>query len=223
MKGFEAGTGDIYVVILFDLLLYQYNELNQVAFELLVKYFNRKSTLIEALQRIQILESQKSIEILTKVKEFSSQLKDFQQEAEMFMTTTEGDSKAKKANIAEIFTFLTRFLIIPAIKTPRAQASPQAFKKRSSGIAAEEPESLQDLLGKLKDDNYVKENLKPEDEIGVFENEEFCMFVPQSANENKENQRLMMNFAMYDFAIYFIKYRIEEGIASHPDHQVMIK
>jgi len=28
MKGFEAGTGDIYVVILFDLLLYQYNELN---------------------------------------------------------------------------------------------------------------------------------------------------------------------------------------------------
>jgi hypothetical protein len=71
MKGFEAGTGDIYVVILFDLLLYQYNELNQVAFELLVKYFNRKSTLIEALQNIQILESQKSIEILTKVKEFS--------------------------------------------------------------------------------------------------------------------------------------------------------
>jgi hypothetical protein len=64
----------------------------------------------------------------------------------------------------------------------------------------------------------VKENLKPEDEIGVFENEEFCMFVPQSANENKENQRLMMNFAMYEFAIYFIKYRIEEGIASHPDH-----
>jgi hypothetical protein len=36
------------------------------------------------------------------------------------MTTTEGDSKAKKSNIAEIFTFLTRFLIIPAMKTPRA-------------------------------------------------------------------------------------------------------
>jgi len=28
----------------------------------------------------------------------------------------------------------------------------------------------------------------------------------------------MMNFAMYDFAIYFIKYRIEEGVASHSDH-----
>ncbi len=223
MKGFEAGTGDIYVVILFDLLLYQYNELNQVAFELLVKYFNRKSTLLEALQNIQILESEKSIEILTKTKEFSSQLKNFQQEAEMFMINNEGESKAKKANIAEIFTFLTRFLIIPATKTPKASSIPQSFKKRSSGIAAEEPEKLEDLLGKLKDDNYVKENLKPEDEVGVFENEEFCMFVPQTANENKENQRLMMNFAMYDFAIYFIKYRIDELTAAHPDHQVMIK
>jgi hypothetical protein len=36
------------------------------------------------------------------------------------MTTNEGESKAKKANIAEIFTFLTRFLIIHATKTPRA-------------------------------------------------------------------------------------------------------
>jgi hypothetical protein len=36
------------------------------------------------------------------------------------MSTNEGDSKAKKANIAEIFTFLTRFLIIQATKTPKA-------------------------------------------------------------------------------------------------------
>jgi hypothetical protein len=54
-------------------------------------------------------------------------------------------------------------------------------------MAAEEPEKLEDLLGKLKDDSYVKENLKPEYEISVFENEDFCMFIPQTANENKEN------------------------------------
>jgi hypothetical protein len=72
MKGFEGGTGEIYICILFDLLLYQYNELNQVAFDLLIRFFNRKSTLLEGVQNIQILESQKSIEILTKVKEFSS-------------------------------------------------------------------------------------------------------------------------------------------------------
>lgn len=52
MKGFEAATGEIYICILFDLLLYQYNELNQAAFELLIRYFNRKSSLLDALQNI---------------------------------------------------------------------------------------------------------------------------------------------------------------------------
>ncbi len=79
-------------------------------------------------------------------------------------------------------------------------------------MMAEEPEKLEDLLGKLKSDDYVKENLKPEDEHGTYDNEEFCMFVPRTANENKENQRLMMNFSMFNFAIYFIKYRTEETI-----------
>lgn len=67
MKGFESGTGDVYICILFDLMLYKYPELNQVAFELLVRYFNRKASLLESLCNIQILESQKSIEILHKV------------------------------------------------------------------------------------------------------------------------------------------------------------
>jgi hypothetical protein len=42
----------------------------------------------------------------------------------MFMPSNEGESKVKKASIAEIFTFLTRFLIIPAAKTPKASATP---------------------------------------------------------------------------------------------------
>ena len=47
MKGFEAETGDIYLCILFDLMLYKYPELNETAFELLVRYFNRKASLLE--------------------------------------------------------------------------------------------------------------------------------------------------------------------------------
>ena len=100
------------------------------------------------------------------------------------MTTIEGDAPEKKATIAEIFTFLTRFLIIQATKTPKNSDAP---KKKSSAFMAEEPEKLEDLLSKLKSDDYVKENLKPEDEMGIFENEDFCMFTPRSAVENKEN------------------------------------
>lgn len=47
MKGFEAEIGDIYLCILFDLMLYKYPELNETAFELLVRYFNRKASLLE--------------------------------------------------------------------------------------------------------------------------------------------------------------------------------
>jgi hypothetical protein len=49
---------------------------------------------------------------------------------------------------------------------------------------AEEPERLEDLLGKLKSDDYIRENLKPEDELGIYENEDFCMFVPRTEMEN---------------------------------------
>lgn len=57
MKGFESGTGEVYICILFDIMLYKYPELNQAAFELLVRYFNRKASLLESLSNIQILES----------------------------------------------------------------------------------------------------------------------------------------------------------------------
>lgn len=68
MKGFESATGEIYVCILFDLMLYKYPELNMTAFELLISFFNRKASLLEWLTNIQILESKKSIDILNKVK-----------------------------------------------------------------------------------------------------------------------------------------------------------
>lgn len=74
MKGFEQEIGEIYICILFDLMLYKYPELNQTAFELLIKFFNRKSSLLESLSNIQILESKKSIEVLNKVKIYKSEL-----------------------------------------------------------------------------------------------------------------------------------------------------
>lgn len=52
MKGFESEIGDIYICILFDLMLYKYQELNETAFELLIRFFNRKSSLIECLSNI---------------------------------------------------------------------------------------------------------------------------------------------------------------------------
>lgn len=41
----------------------------------------------------------------------------------------------------------------------------------------EEPEKLEDLISKLKDEEYVKENLKPEDDSLTPEQEEFIMYL----------------------------------------------
>jgi hypothetical protein len=48
--------------------------------------------------------------------------------------------------------------------------------------------------------------------------EEFVMFLNFSVTENKENQRLLRNFDMDDFAVYFINYRTEESDAAAAEH-----
>ena len=55
-------------------MLYKYNELNYTAFELLIRFFNRKASMLECISNIQILENKKSIDILKKVLEFKAQL-----------------------------------------------------------------------------------------------------------------------------------------------------
>lgn len=89
MKGFEFEIGEIYICILFDLMLYKYNELNYTAFELLIRFFNRKASLLECLSNIQILENKKSIDILNKVKVFTTQLRIYMSEADMFMNESD--------------------------------------------------------------------------------------------------------------------------------------
>jgi hypothetical protein len=50
-------------------------------------------------------------------------------------------------------------------------------KRKSSGIEPEEPEKLEALLSKLKDEEYVKENLKPEDDSLTVEQEDFILYL----------------------------------------------
>ena len=109
MRGFEGEIGDVYICILFDLLLYQYPELNQAAFSLLIRFFNRKATLLEAINQVHVLETTKSIEILTRVHEYEELLKTYQGNAEKFMNGDDKESRETKIRIGEIFSFLTRY------------------------------------------------------------------------------------------------------------------
>ena len=62
---FEASENeDAYICVLFDLLLYKYPVLAKGVFELMVRLFTRKRTLIENLMKIQMLENPKSVDVL---------------------------------------------------------------------------------------------------------------------------------------------------------------
>jgi hypothetical protein len=79
------------------------------------------------------------------------------------------------------------------------------------------------LLAKLKDENYIKENLRSTDEEITPEQEEYIMYLPTPFHENKENQRIMKSFEMEHFPHYFIHYRIDEKESIKPEHATMIK
>lgn len=64
---FEAENQDAYICVLFDLLLYKYPQLAKGVFELLVRLFARKRTLLENLLQVKMLENPRSIKTLKKV------------------------------------------------------------------------------------------------------------------------------------------------------------
>ena len=79
---FEAENQDAYICVLFDLLLYKYPQLAKGVFELLVRLFARKRTMLENLMQIQMLEDPRSIKTLKKVKQHLRELKKFIDDAD---------------------------------------------------------------------------------------------------------------------------------------------
>lgn len=136
------------------------------------------------------------------------------------MNSDEKSQLDQKTKISEIFQFLTRYC---TVQTPKKSPGQMLSKRKSSGIEPEEPEKLEALLSKLKDEEYVKENLRPEDDSLTVEQEDFILYLAQPMVENKENQRLMRSFAIEELALYFIKYRTEESFTSIKEHVDLMK
>lgn len=111
LRGFEEEIEDIYICMLFDLLLYKYPELNQTAFDLLVRYFTRRRTLLESLNNLQILEGKQSIEVLNKVKVYQAELKIFEKDLSDWIEKLDKNSTHNKLRCREIFRHLTHYCV----------------------------------------------------------------------------------------------------------------
>lgn len=109
-----------------------------------------------------------------------------QSEADMFMNDSDKNSREQKLRAAEIFTFLTNFCSNSA--GPMAPSSSEersaAIQKKITSYGAEGGvESLESMLAKLKDEEYVREHLKPETVDGLTpEQEEFIMYLRMPQN-----------------------------------------
>ena len=128
----------------------------------------------------------------------------------------------------EVFTYLARYCTVtnkPESKQTGKLAGlfGTGATKKGSNALQEDPEKLDDLLLKLKDEDYVRENLRPEDDSLTPEQEEFIMYLTLPMIENKENQRLMRSFDIDSFATYFIRYRTEEKDAQVAQHIAFMK
>ena len=105
---FEAENRDSYICTLFDLLLYKYPALAKGVFELLVRLFTRKRTLLENLMGIQMLENPRSIRILSKLQNYHLELKKFIDDAEQWLNKTNASSKTAKYRVTQIFEFFSK-------------------------------------------------------------------------------------------------------------------
>jgi len=95
----------VYICVLFDLLLYKYPSLAKGVFELLVKLFTRKQTLLENLQKIQMLENPRSIRVLSQVQKFYHEIKVSIEDADLWLNSSNSLSKKQKKKISQIFLF----------------------------------------------------------------------------------------------------------------------
>lgn len=96
-----------------------------------------------------------------------------------------------KLKIGEIFSRLTRFLVI------------------SNNDVSE----LSDMLAASFKNRVINVSKGSENPALTEEQEEYIMYLTLPMTENKENQRMMRNFNLDDLAIFFIEYRTEESDA----------
>ena len=107
-KGFESISEKMeqqYVCILFDLLLYRYPELSRRVYSLLVRYFLRLRCNVEALAKVQLLESKASIATLEKVKQNHYELTKLKNETSLWITAPQNNQYGteSKKQVTKIF------------------------------------------------------------------------------------------------------------------------
>lgn len=104
---FESHNQEAYICVLFDLLLYKYPSLSKGVFELLVRLFTRKRTILENLQSIQMLENPRSIQVLNNIKDYQAQIKKYIFDCEIWINKSTAQSRQVIQKVIHIFGYFS--------------------------------------------------------------------------------------------------------------------
>lgn len=216
---FEADGQDAYICVLFDLLLYKYPLLAKGVFELLVRLFTRKRTLLETLLQIQMLENPKSIQVLGKVKTYHAELRRLIEDADQWLNKSNSQSKRAKRRVTEIFTFYAQICRAEPDEEEKAGETPQLDVLAAAGLPAEEPDAEQAAAQGDAPRRAVSASNAVQSKVNQ---RDFILFEEVSQRQNKENQRLLGSFGIENLAMFFIKYRVDRNSVNDPVYQQLI-
>jgi seryl-tRNA synthetase len=179
--------------VLFDLLLYKYPLLSKGVFELLVRLFTRKRTLLENLQGIQMLENPRSIQVLMKIKEYYSELKKSIEDADLWLNKVNEQSKKQKTKVIMIFTYFSQCCVQTSkIQKEDEDEDVECDHKHDHGHSDKPPATslikkpADGLSAKAQADEYYKTMLNENKRIST---KDFMLFENKKGKErvNAEN------------------------------------
>ena len=200
---FDAFPQTTYVCILMDLLAYEHTELNNKAFELLMKFFNQRHILLHLLKQVQLLEKPESIKVLKKVTKVNGELTTF---IELINQWVDEENQSSK-NIIDIATELIHCKegvdYLASILVEKHFRDRKGILEEIPGTGRSVEESLVvGLNGRIMKRNEISDKeLKP----------------------NTENQRLVRNLNIPSVVIQILKISLSESQKLNEDYQDLIR
>lgn len=90
-------------------------------------------------------------------------------------------------------------------------------------LSNQDVSELTDMVANSFKNRFINKMKGDENPVLAEEQEEYIMYLNLPQTENKENQRMMRNFDMDEFAVHFIEYRTEESDAQAAEHQQFMR
>lgn len=210
---FDSFPQTTYVCILMDLLAYNYTNLNNKAFDLLVKFFNQRAMCIDLLKQVQLLEQPESIKILKKVTKISIELKNFIE----VINQWQDDEKNSKFSAVDASMYMVKcrenidFMANILVEKQKKSRS-QVLEKYKRGNTSFE---VIPNTGRTEEDSLVvglTGRIKRKNEMGDKE-----------LIANSENQRLIRNLGIQNIIVHILKIGISEKQRQNSDYIDLIR